>query len=151
MIQYITVAIAIFAAIGWAMYFRLFLRERKLKKAPRVSDMAVKVSLLIFRDFTRLMQEARKHAEQVYAERYGEAASVMLETQLTVLKVESCAASNKHPESSVAWSMEYNPDGCSYITIFGSDDENLKFEIYSFLGHMLRNDLWRLDFHIAVV
>lgn len=137
-LKIVAIAIAFTSIVGWSLYLRSVRRDLQSRKMPRVSDLAVKVANLALRDFIRLSQEARELAKQKHGELYGHAAGAMLETQLVVLPLESSAASNKHAESGVGWQLEYNPNGVSFVTIFGGD-ENLRSEVRHYLWHLIAN------------
>ena len=131
---------SILALIGGAVIgYRLWL-DRREWCAPKVSDTAVNVAVLIFRDFLKLNQGARQEARAKNADQYGTGAQFA--ELITGLPVESAAASNSH-RSGVKWDIEFNPSGHSFITIHVNDDkgdDNLAQDTASFL-------MWKL--HVA--
>jgi hypothetical protein len=122
------------ATIGWSLYFYMLWLNHRAPRAPKVSDDAVKVSILIFRDFTRLCQGACQQAKEKMSEQFGVGGGLL--TEIMDLPMESVADHNRHNGSGISWGMEYNPSGRSYITLHG-ENENLKWEIFSYLGHMV--------------
>jgi len=107
-----TIIIITIAIIGWSLYFYMLWINHRAPRAPKVSDDAVKVSVLIFRDFTRLFQGACQQAKEEMSEQYDIG-------------------------SGLSWEMEYNPFSRSFIILHG-ENEKLKWEIFLCLGHMVR-------------
>jgi len=128
------IVITTIAIIGWSLYFYMLWLDRRAPRAPKVSGDAVKVSLLIFRDLTRLCQGACQQAKEKMAEQWGGGRGFT--TEIMGLPVEQVADRNKHDGSGISWEMEYNPSSRSFITLHGKN-ENLKWEIFSYLGHMI--------------
>jgi hypothetical protein len=133
-----TIIITIVAIIGWSMYFYMLWLSLRTPRPPKVSNDAIKISILIFRDFTRLTQGAYIQAKEKGVELYGEGWKLL--TEIFSTPVEPVGDRNKHVGSGLSWEMEFTPGGISFITLHG-ENENLKWEIFSYAGFLITKQM----------